>query len=116
MSMHEPAIVEELLAEVDRGVGAHGGTRAVHVVVSVTPGWLEEDMLRAAFEQAKGDTTAKEASLTIEYVTLDARCLGCGGTVRVADPAAFRCPACGSSGWKSTRPPSATVRSIEIGA
>ena len=112
--MHEYGIVQELLSEVDRGVRANAGKRATRVVVTVSAGGIEEEILRGAFDLAKGHTSAEGAELAVQYAPLDVPCLGCGALVHLADPAESSCPACGSSLWQATGRSTVTLTSIEI--
>lgn len=117
--MHEHGIAEELVAQVDRNVHSHAGHGAASVVVEVSPGAVDEESLRTAFELAKQGTTSAEAELILVPVGQDAFCLNCQTTVRVAAseslfPAPIVCPVCGSSATPAFGSSGVTLKSIEI--
>ncbi len=112
--MHEYGIARELVSEVERNVRAHAGVRASRVVVAVSPGALEEESLRVAFDTVRVDTVAARAELAVEHVALDAYCLDCAGELHVDDVAGFRCPECGSERWRPVGTPGVLLRSVEI--
>lgn len=112
--MHEQGVAQELVAEVDRVVRAHLGSRASRVVVRVPAGALEEESFRVAFDLARQATTAAAAELAVEHVALDGYCFGCGSVVSVENVACFACPVCGSGTWRPSGARSVTLASVEI--
>lgn len=112
--MHEQGIAEELVAAVEQTVLSYSGARATRVVVTLSPGALEEESLRAAFDIAKQETAAAAASLVLEPVALEGYCLGCGSVMSVEEPTDFACPSCGSTDWLRSQEPDVTLSSVEI--
>ena len=117
--MHEHGIAEELVAAVDRNVNSHGGHGAVKVVVEISPGAVEEQSLRTAFELAKQDTTSSGAELVLVSVAQEAFCLNCEKTVLLAPPSApasgpLACPVCGAVATPVFGTSGVTLKSIEI--
>lgn len=112
--MHEYGIAEELVSQVDCNVRAHCGVRAARVVVEISPGALDEQSLRTAFDMASRETTAAHAELTVEFVPLEGYCLECGSALHIDEVVEFRCPTCGSTTWRAMSPPGVALRSIEI--
>jgi Zn finger protein HypA/HybF involved in hydrogenase expression len=110
--VHEYGIVRGLLSLVDEQVRAHGGRRAVRVVLGVTgASGPEERLLRDAFEAFKTGTSADEAELVLERAPAEVCCLGCG---RLAIAANGRCPRCGSATVLPARAQDICLKSVEI--
>lgn len=88
--------MKNLLAIVDRAARDEGGgpVRVVHLRIGEMAG-VSEDALRFAFDVMAKGTAAEGASLGVEKVPLQIRCMGCGADSNPAD-FVFLCPACGS--------------------
>ena len=96
--MHELAVCQSLLREVERTAAAHGGGEVVGITVAVGPlSGVEAPLLARAFEIARAGTIASEAALDVEQIPVAVWCGACGVETPVA-PNALLCGGCGS--WK----------------
>ncbi len=96
--MHELAICQSLLREVERTAAAHGGREVTAVVVSIGPlSGVEPGALSRAFSVACGATVAGRAALRIETVPVVVWCAACRRETRTA-PNALICGHCGA--WR----------------
>jgi len=96
--MHELAVCQALLQEVERIVAERSATAADRVVVAVGPlSGVEPALLANAFTIARQGTPAANAALEIETVPVEIECGACGhrGGARANR---LLCGACG--GWQ----------------
>ncbi len=76
--MHELAVCQGLLREVQAVARAHQADRVVGVTVRVGPlSGIEPDLLESAFPLASAGTNAAQAHLVIERAAVRVRCLNC---------------------------------------
>ncbi len=95
--MHELAVSQSLLREVQRVAQAHAAVSVSRVLVQIGPlSGVEPSLLREAFPLAAAGTLAERAELVIETVPLRVRCETCGAESE-ARPNRLLCGACG--GW-----------------
>lgn len=96
--MHELAICQSLLGEVERVAAANGSGRVVAICVSIGPlSGVEAPLLSRAFSVARCGTIAEGASLTVETAPVVVWCPACETESTVAANALL-CAACGS--WR----------------
>ena len=96
--MHELAVCQGLLREVERVVVAYGAREAVAVSVAIGPlSGVEASLLVRAFDVARMGTIAEQAMLEIEATPVVVWCTACETETAVA-PNALLCGTCG--GWK----------------
>ncbi len=96
--MHELAICQSLLGEVERTAAAHGCREVTAVVVAIGPlSGVEPDALSRAFAVARGATVADRAALRIEAVPVVVWCAACGLETQTP-PNALLCGRCGA--WR----------------
>ena len=93
--MHELAICQGLINEVERLAREHNAGRIDSVVLSIGPlAGVEPELLKRAFEIARLDTVAKNAELEIETGPVVVECRSCGASGEV-QPNYLLCPSCG---------------------
>ena len=96
--MHELAVCQGLINEVERLALEHGAGRIDSIVLSIGPlSGIEPELLKRAFDIARLDSVAKHAELEIETGPVVVECRSCGasGEVQVN---CLLCPSCG--GWQ----------------
>jgi hydrogenase nickel incorporation protein HypA/HybF len=77
--MHELAVCQALIEQVERVARDHEAHRVIAVVVSVGPlAGVEPKLLEHAYPLAAAGTVAESATLTIEVEPLRVRCRSCG--------------------------------------
>ena len=93
--MHELAVCQGLLRQVEAIAREHGADRVTRIVVRIGPlSGVEPDLLAGAFPLAAGDTRAAAAELIIERLPVRVRCNTCGAETE-APPNRLLCGACG---------------------
>ncbi|HEB98241.1 MAG TPA: hydrogenase maturation nickel metallochaperone HypA [Thiotrichales bacterium] len=93
--MHELAVSQSLLREVQRVAREHAAVSVSRVLVQIGPlSGVEPSLLREAFPLAAAGTLAEGAELVIETVPLRVRCETCGAESE-ARPNRLLCGACG---------------------
>jgi hydrogenase nickel incorporation protein HypA/HybF len=97
--MHELAVCQVLLAEVERCAREAGATEVHRVVLRVGPlSGVEPQLLRRAFDVARLGGIATAADLSFEDAPVRVRCLDCGAaSAAVANR--LLCAACGA--WRT---------------
>ncbi len=101
--MHELAVCQALLHQVEAVVAEHGATAADRIVISVGPlSGVEPALLASAFTIAREGTAAANAELDIESEPIEVECRTCAhrGTAR---PNRLLCGACGDWQVQVTR-------------
>jgi hydrogenase nickel incorporation protein HypA/HybF len=91
--MHETAIVESLLEQVDRFVPDEGRIDAVHLEVGQLE-HLDGDVMQSAWTAITDDTSMAGSTLLIERVPLHVRCRACAHEYEPEDLAFLMCPKC----------------------
>lgn len=77
--MHELAVCQGLMREVERVAHAAGAERVVGVTVRIGPlAGVEPQLLQSAFPLASAGTAAAGARLVIEHAPIQVRCRRCG--------------------------------------
>jgi hydrogenase nickel incorporation protein HypA/HybF len=96
--MHELAMCQSLLGEVERIAAQHRASAVTEVVVTVGPlSGLEPQLLGRAFEIARCGTSAERATLVFEEMPVVVRCSICETETAVAANALL-CGKCGT--WR----------------
>ena len=96
--MHELAICQALMQQVETIVADRGGTRVREVVVKVGAlSGVDAGLLARAFTVARAGTCAASARLTLVECPLEVRCRECGHQ-GPAVPNRLLCGACGD--WR----------------
>lgn len=96
--MHEMAICQGLMSQVEQIAAERGASRVERIVLSIGPlSGVEPDLLERAYEVARMGTVAETAELEVERGAVVVECRVCGAS---GEAAANRllCPSCG--GWK----------------
>lgn len=94
--MHELSVCQALLRQV-RATAESRGAELVHAInVRVGPlSGVEPELLEAAYEVARRDTIAANATLVVERTAVAVRCRVCGESSD-ASPGRLACGRCGS--------------------
>jgi hydrogenase nickel incorporation protein HypA/HybF len=96
--MHELAVCQSLLREIERVAAAHSATEVTGVVVAIGPlSGVEAPLLKRAFTVARTGTVARNAALDVEEMPVVVWCESCGIETAVAANALL-CGKCG--GWQ----------------
>ena len=83
--MHELAVCQGLMREVERVARAAGADRVVAVTVRIGPlSGVEPQLLESAFPLASAGTVAADSRLLIERTPVRVRCQRCGGESQAA--------------------------------
>jgi hydrogenase nickel incorporation protein HypA/HybF len=97
-AMHELAVCQGMLAQVERVATAHGASGVTRILITVGPlSGIEAQLLERAFCVARAGTLADGATLEIEAAPVRVHCTACGAE---SDAAVNRlvCDACGD--WR----------------
>ena len=98
--MHEMAICQALIDQLEALAASHGATRVTRVLLRIGPlSGVEPALLDSAFGLARAGTVAEQASLRIEQLPVRVSCRCCG---RTSEAAANRL-LCGHCGDYRTR-------------
>ncbi len=93
--MHELAVCQGLLRQVETIACEHGAERVTRIVVRIGPlSGVEPDLLAGAFPLAAAGTRAATAELVIERLPVRVQCNTCGAESE-ATPNRLLCAACG---------------------
>ena len=95
--MHELAIVEALIEQVERELnraGQHGRVERIDLSIGRLSG-VSCDSLRFAFELLAPGTIAEGAEMAVEQPGAVCSCAACGAKTEIEE-IAVRCPRCGS--------------------
>jgi hydrogenase nickel incorporation protein HypA/HybF len=96
--VHELAICQSLLSEVERGVAPYGAREVIEIVVAFgSLSGIEPQLLERAFTVARCGTIADRARLRIELIPVVVRCRACATETTVAANALL-CGKCGT--WR----------------
>src|SRR5512143_5545 len=94
-SMHERAVCQALIEQVERVARDHDARRVISVVVAIGPlSGVEPRLLEHAYPLAAAGTVAESASLVVETEPVRVRCRTCGAETD-ALPNRLVCAACG---------------------
>jgi hydrogenase nickel incorporation protein HypA/HybF len=113
--MHEASIVLSILdiAEEHCRKAGYSTIRSIAVDIGSASGVLP-DALAMAFEIAKTDTIARDASLIINEIPLGGRCAECGQDFTTDEAFMLQCPNCGGRDFRLTSGRELEVRDIEV--
>lgn len=93
--MHEFAICQGLIDQVERLANEKGASRVDNIVLSIGPlSGIEPELLKRAFEVARSETVANNAELEIETGPVVVECRSCGASNNV-QVNRLLCPSCG---------------------
>ena len=93
--MHELAVCQGLMGQVDRIARREGAERITRILLSIGPlSGVEATLLRDAFPIAAAGTVAEGAELAIEEQAVTVKCLSCGAE-SAARANRLLCAACG---------------------
>lgn len=96
--MHELAVCQGLIGEIERVAAAHGAEAVEEATVRVGPlSGVVPELLRGAYEIARAGTIAAAARLVVVETAVVVRCTRCGAEGEAA-PNRLICPACGD--WR----------------
>ena len=98
--MHELAICQSLMNQVENLAVEHNAQYVASIVVAIGPlSGVEAQLLKNAYPVASAGTVAAEAELIIEYLPIRIKCSFCG---RESDalPNKLVCQKCGD--WRTT--------------
>lgn len=96
--MHEMAICQGLMSQVEQIARDKGASRVEHIVLSIGPlAGVEPELLSRAFEVARAETVAETAELEIETGPIVVKCRSCG-VKSEASVNRLLCQKCGD--WK----------------
>jgi hydrogenase nickel incorporation protein HypA/HybF len=92
--MHELAVCQALIEQVERVARDHGARRILVITVTVGPlSGVEPSLLEHAYPVAAAGTVAAEARLVVQPVPVRVRCRSCGAET-AAVPNRIVCGAC----------------------
>ncbi len=95
--MHELAVCQSLLREVERVASAHGAASVSRIGVAVGPlSGIEARLLDRAFGVARMGTLAEWAALEIEEMPISVWCAACKTETEPASVNALLCARCGT--------------------
>ena len=98
--MHELAICQSLMKQVENIILEHKAKRIVSIVVGIGPlSGIEAQLLKNAYPVASAGTVADGAELIIEHLPVRVKCRQCGGESD-ALPNKLICQHCGD--WQTT--------------
>jgi len=112
--MHEYAIAQALIEQVEKIAGENKARMVTRVVVQV--GKLRRvvpEILRWGFEVAAADSVAAGAALDIEEVPIRVRCRACRVESDLDEPL-YLCPGCGSADVAQITGSELILKSLEI--
>jgi hydrogenase nickel incorporation protein HypA/HybF len=96
--MHELAVCQGLMRQVEQVAAEHGASAVEHIVLQVGGlSGVEPPLLERAFEVARVGTLAEEAGLEIRTGPVVVQCRECGGQSAVP-PNRLLCTYCGE--WR----------------
>ena len=95
--MHELAVCQSLLSEVERVASAHGAMAVSRIGIAVGPlSGIEASLLDRAFDIARIGTLAGEAELEIEEIPITVWCAACAAETRPTAANVLLCGRCGT--------------------
>lgn len=98
--MHELAICQALIGQVEAIVHRHEATEAIRIELRIGPlSGVEPHLVEQAFPVASAGTVAANADLVIEGLPVNVRCTRCGSITSVL-PNRLVCADCGD--WHTT--------------
>jgi hydrogenase nickel incorporation protein HypA/HybF len=112
--MHELAVCQALLQELEALVVRHGAIRVQRLTVQVGAlSGVEPQLLATAFEVARRGSCAEDAELTVESPQVRVRCRGCG-TEADCMPTRLVCPRCGGARTELISGAELLLRHVEL--
>ncbi|MCB1865949.1 MAG: hydrogenase maturation nickel metallochaperone HypA [Chromatiales bacterium] len=114
--MHELALCQALLDEVERVARDHPGMQVERVQVRLGPlSGAEPDLLKQAYTVARTGTVAALAELEIEPVAIRVRCTACAAETDAAS-GRLVCGACGDWRTELVSGDELVLQRVELGA
>ena len=93
--MHEASLAYSILLTVCNQCTGSGFAKILEIRLRIGQGsGVQSDSLRFAFDIAKKDTVAEQASLVIEQIPLGGHCKDCGQTFTITERYILECPYC----------------------
>jgi hydrogenase nickel incorporation protein HypA/HybF len=112
--MHELAICQALIDQVETIVRVRRARRALSIVVRVGPlAGVEPELLRSAYPLASAGTLAADATLVLEQSSVCVRCLECNAESEV-ESNRLVCPLCGQWHTKVVTGEELLLMSVEL--
>jgi hydrogenase nickel incorporation protein HypA/HybF len=112
--MHELAVCQALIEQVERVARQNDARRVVSIVITVGPlSGVEPQLLEHAYPLAAAGTIAEHASLVVETVPVRVRCRACGAETD-AQANAIVCGSCGDWQVDVTGGEEMLLRRVEI--
>ncbi len=113
--MHELAVCQSLLREVERVASAHGASHVSRIEVAVGPlSGTEATLLDRAFGVARIGTLAEQATLDIEEMPITVWCAACETETKPASANALLCAQCGTWQVHVRSGDELTLRRVEL--
>lgn len=97
--MHELAICQDIISQVEKLAVEHKATAVVSIILDIGPlSGVEKDLLEAAFPIASAGSLAENAELQINALPIRIECPQCGEKSE-ARAGNLSCPHCGN--WRT---------------
>jgi hydrogenase nickel incorporation protein HypA/HybF len=98
--MHELAVCQALIEQVQHVAAEHGAEHVCEIVVTIGPlSGVEPELLQQAYTIARSGTVADSAALVMEIAALRVHCADCNKESDV-NPTRMICKHCGN--WRTT--------------
>jgi len=112
--MHELGITTQILETALKAAEERGAARVKAIRLKIGE-WttIEPDCLEFYFEAISKGTLAEGASILVERVPLQAKCMACGSPF-APEEMVFKCPVCGSSEVEIASGREMLVDSVEV--
>ncbi|MGD2080291.1 MAG: hydrogenase maturation nickel metallochaperone HypA [Nitrospirota bacterium] len=113
--MHEASIALSILDIAEEHCRKAGFSTIQSIAVDIgSASGVLPDALAMAFDIAKTDTIARDASLIISHIPLGGRCAECCRDFTTDDAFVLECPNCGGRDFRFTCGRELEVREIEV--
>jgi hydrogenase nickel incorporation protein HypA/HybF len=114
--MHELAVCQALIEQVERVARQNDAERVVSIVVTIGPlSGVEPGLLERAYPLAAAGTMVEGAALVIETVPVSVTCRSCGAVTQ-AEPNRIVCADCGDWQVDVTAGEELVLRQVELEA
>lgn len=113
--MHEASIAMSILGIAEDSCKKAGYTKIseIEVKIGAASGVMAE-ALKMAFDIAKLETMAEEATLTVIEIPLGGSCRGCGQKFQTDEPFILACPHCGGGDFVMETGRELDISQIEV--
>ncbi len=113
--MHEASIALSILDIAEEHCRRAGYSTVDSVVVDIgTASGVLPEALSMAFDIAKADTTAREASLIINTIPIGGHCEVCSGDFTSEELFILACPNCGGRNFRISTGRELDIKEIEV--